>query len=84
MKKRIPPSIQRLINGNYAYPWLSQCAEKRYSPPLKIVIMDIKNGQGGEGLILVHWLSYEKLDLCMLCAYTADVLLQLISDNFSR
>ena len=40
---------------------------KRGILPLKIVIMDIKNGQGGEGLFLAHWLSYEKLNLCMLC-----------------
>ena len=23
---------------------------------------------GGEGLFLAHWLSYEKLNLCILCA----------------
>ena len=38
--------------------------------PLKIFIMDIKNGQGGEGLFLAHWLSYEKLKLCMLALNT--------------
>ena len=28
-----------------------------------------ENGQGGECLFLVHWLSYEKLNLCILCAF---------------
>ena len=32
--------------------------------------MNIKNGQGGEGLFLAHLLSYEKLNLCILCGTT--------------
>ena len=50
-------------------------ALKRSIIPLKIVIMDIKNGQGGESLFVAPWLSYEKLNLCMLCAHTRDICL---------
>ena len=47
--------------------------KKEAFSPLKIV-MNIKNGEGrgggGESLFLAHWLSYEKLNLCILCGTT--------------
>ena len=64
--------VQLLIN--YAYPLLSQCAKKRYSPPPP-------NENSHHGYLkwpggrrpLLSWLSYEKLNLCKLCEeyYTA-------------
>ena len=44
---------------------LPGATERTEVPPLKILIMAIENGQGGEDLSLVHWLSYENLNLCM-------------------
>ena len=32
--------------------------------------------QGGEGLSFAHWLSYEKLNLCILCVVTNSYITQ--------
>ena len=51
--------VQLLIN--YAYPCLSSALKRGLLPP-ENSHNGIKNGQGGEGLFLAHWLSYEKLN----------------------
>ena len=48
-----------------------QCAKERPSPPETDNIAS-KNVQGREGLSLAHWLSYGKLNLCMLCGAVKD------------
>ena len=47
-------------------PYLARALKRGILPPENS--HDIKNSQGGEGLFLVHWLSYEKLNVCILCA----------------
>ena len=63
----LPQSVQRFkLIINYEYPLLSQGTKKRHIPPENTHVL--KMARGGEGLFLVHWLSYEKLNVCILCA----------------